>query len=62
MDIVEQAGFDNYGALDDWNVETWMGTVWVGLEFYDLDNDRVVLEDLIYALEDQGARVGSTIN
>ena len=57
LDIIERT---EDGALDDWNVENWMGTTWAELSFYDLDADEVVLEDIIDALEDAGGKVGYT--
>lgn len=59
LDIIERT---EDGALDDWNVENWMGTTWAELSFYDFDADGRVLEDIIDALEDAGGKVGYTRN
>lgn len=49
-------------ALDDWNVENWMGTVWAELTFYDYERDATVLYDIIAVLEDAGGKVGYTVH
>lgn len=58
--VLDEIGMDNYDTLEDWNVETWMGTVWAEVKFYHHHRSRKVLADIINLLESMGARVGST--
>lgn len=59
LDIIIEYAQD---ALDDWNVENWMGTTWAELTFYDYERDATVLYDIIQVLEEAGGKVGYTVH